>query len=100
MAEFILRALTVVLGIGYMLFLPRAMFWPRQRPPYVLWALLVNEGLVLSICLGTIYAHRNGLPLLWFGAPMRAFFLGIGWMYLFSAWRDYREEQRKLDQGT
>lgn len=92
MIDLVVRMLTVVLGVGFMLFLPRAMFWPERRKPYVLLVLICVEGLVASCLLGVVYAQARGMALQWYGAPLRLVFLAVGWAYLWAARRDYARE--------
>lgn len=90
MVEFFTRGLTVLLGVGIVLFLPRAMFWPRRRQPYALLLFLMVEILTVSVVFAAIYAHAKGLPVVWFGAPLRAVALALGWAYLWRARKDWQ----------
>lgn len=60
MVEFFTRGLTVLLGVGIVLFLPRAMFWPRRRQPYALLLFLMVEILTVSVVFAAILRARQG----------------------------------------
>lgn len=90
MFEFAVRALTVLLGLGFMICLPWAMFYPEQRPAYVVLVLVCFEGILFSIIYSAVWAQGNSQPMHWFASPLRLLFLAVGWLYLTLARRYYR----------
>lgn len=91
MFDFYVRGLTVLLGLGFMVALPWAMFWPEQRPAYVLLVLVCFEGILFSIVYSAAWAQTNRQPAHWFASPLRLACLVVGWAYLVLARRHYRQ---------